>query len=192
MKKLISVTVLLVLCFTLFSQAVFADGLSTEKLSPYAINGAKTIYAENREEIVKNLEKLDVVQYSYNKHGFKVDPNTVMPVYKGDIYDYGRSGILNINFDLRNAEQEYIANAVDGAGRVVGVVTFRLEGEFAGITSIRKGSRHDVDYLSNIDRIEPVAKSLGINTNSLFVKFVYVGDYFYYVTDGEKEVYFFS
>lgn len=189
MKKLISATILLVLCFTLFSQAVFADGLSTEKLSLYAVNGAKSIYAENQEEIAKKFESIERVKAFYEKFGLKIDPKTIMPIYTADVYEYARTGNLKIQpYRSSDGGQRYIADLLGSAG----VIIFTIDGDDAGVMSFTGSGCSD--FNKNIGKMTKELDELKFDSKSTEAKVFYsdaIG-YAYYFTDGTDKAFIYA
>ncbi len=181
MKKLIAIMILLVLCFTLFSQAVFAEKQSS--------NGT---YAENQEEIAEKFESIERVKAFYEKFGVKIKPETIMPVYTADIYEYARTGNLEIEPYISGGGQRYIADAVSIYGGPAGVVEFTVDGNDAGVMGFT-GSGYS-DFNKNIGKMTKALDELNFDSKLTEARMFYADaiGYAYFFTDGINKAFVYA
>lgn len=169
-------------CAVMMSPQAFAEDILTDR----------SIYLENCEEAVRAVEPWVV-------KGKKIfpDPDTVMPLYDGSIFDYARTGNFEIEpFTIGNEKrsdgQYHIANAVDENGNFAGWMTLILEnGVFEPATYTPSNNAADSVTLDiNAPRISALMKKRGLNTDCKEVKLVTIEGvgYAYYIDNGTEKM----
>ncbi|MDE7231333.1 MAG: hypothetical protein K2N56_12700 [Oscillospiraceae bacterium] len=114
MKKLINCGIAAALCAsTLPAQAFAAD-----------ITEDRSVYAENAEELVAKFDVDFYIADITDAPSITLDPNTIMPFYHADIYDFIRTGKLELAREQTPGRYDYFGDVVDSNREFVGIVEF--------------------------------------------------------------------
>ncbi len=181
MKKTIISIAAAVLCASVLSTNAFAENILSNK----------DVYADKHESIAIEAGTMDV-----DSSIISVDPNTVMPYYYASLYDYAKTGKMEIiPYSQKNgnddAGERFVANAVNADGKFVGTVEFNIGGAHPGIRIFSPSSdkADSVAFELNARRINAIMEKQKINSDCQEVKFVFVvglGNV-YYINNGTSE-----
>ncbi len=181
MKKTIISIVVAAVCASVLSVSAFAEDILSDK----------SVYANKRESIAVEAGTMD-------DEGsiISVDPNTVMPYYYANLYDYAQTGNLDIiPYAQKNGKNDvgerFVADAVNSNGEFVGTVEFNIGGSYPGIRVFAPSSNKadSLAFEPNARRISVVMDNRNIDTDCQEVKLVFVvglGNV-YYINNGTSE-----
>lgn len=185
MKKAIISTAAAMLCVCALSVSAFAEDVLTDK----------TIYVENREELTQSVKSWGVGDDTITP-----DINTIMPVYSASIYDYAKTGNLEIkpfmaldsDGKVSNA-QWHIADAVDENGNYVGKLDLIFDNGFFEPVSFLPSDRNEVESIAfeaNAKRVKSLMKKRSLNTDCKDVKLLSIDGvgYAYYIDNGAEKI----
>lgn len=181
MKKTIISIAAAALCASALSVTAFAENILSNK----------SVYADKRESIAVEAGTMD------DDSGIiSVDPNTVMPYYYASLYDYSRTGKLEIipyaqKNGNDNVGERFVANAVNADGEFAGTVEFNIGGPHPGIRVFAPSSNKadSIAFEPNARRINAVMKKQNIDADCQEIKLVFVvglGNV-YYINNGTSE-----
>ncbi len=181
MNKTIISTATAILCFCALSVPTFAEDVLTDK----------SIYLENREEMAQSVKGW-VIE---GKTIFP-DPDTIMPVYCANIYDYAKTGTLEIKPFMaldstgnKSNGQWYIADAVDENSNYIGRLDLIFEnGSFESVAFLP--SDESVAFEVNAKRVNALMKKRSLNTDCKEVKLLTIDGvgYTYYIDNGTEKI----
>ena len=109
MKKLITCGIAAALCAAALSPRAFAVDI-TEYGS---------LCADNAEQLAEKFHDSGL-----DRLNSTVDPNTIMPIYYTDIYDFAATGKLELTPENSDGDRWYVADFVDSSGEFTGIVEF--------------------------------------------------------------------
>lgn len=165
---------------------ILAGALSTQAFAA-DITEDTSVYAASKDSIPvlsKNNKELG---------SYYVDKSTAMPVYRADIFEYAKTGHLDIKpFWIKEGKaQKYISDAVNENGDFVGVAEFTIDGSDPGIHAFSPNTdkARSVAFAPNSRRISGIMSKRGVNSDCKEVKLVYLEEigYVYYINNGSAE-----
>lgn len=159
-----------VLCASAISAQVFAADILSDR----------AVYAVDQEEIARAAGSL-----TWEGEKVYADYTTLMPLYQADLYDFARTGNLDIQPSMHGKfGQEYIADAVDKDGNYVGMVELTAN-KIVSYTP-RTDIARSVDFKPNARRISAAMAKQNISSDCKEVKLVFIDEvgYVYYIDNG--------
>ena len=166
--------------------ALCASALSVQAFA-MEITKDKSIYVSNPEEFARSSKIIE-----WEDEEIFIDPNTVMPVYESDIFDYARTGIFNFKRQIDgNNAQRYVADAVNKDGDYSGLLLFPVKDgvpAFGSLTHQTDKSK-SAAFEPNARRLNAVMTKRGIRTDCKDVKLIFVNGlgYVYYIDNGTSK-----
>lgn len=177
MKKTIATIAAAVFCTAALSTQAFAADILSDK----------SVYAEGQEQLARS-----VGSWSWEDEKVFVDPDTVMPVYTADFYDYARTGRLDIKPLLLSGGQMYISNAENENGIFLGTIEFTVGGTEPGINIYTHTTEKakSVEFMPNAKRVNALMSKHGINSDCKDIKLLFVENvgYVYYIDNGTSKM----
>ncbi|MDE7231332.1 MAG: hypothetical protein K2N56_12695 [Oscillospiraceae bacterium] len=175
MKKLITCGISAALCMSALSSQAFAEDILSDR----------SVYVFDRDQIAKAAGSTE-----WDGEPIYVDPNTVMPAYETEIYDYARTGKFDVKpfrHDETEESQVYIADAINRDGDYVGKVEFTLNGGMAYTPKTDKAN--SVAFAPNAKRISAIMAKQKISSDCIEVKLLYVNEigFVYYIDNGTSK-----
>ncbi len=185
MKKTIISIAAAVVCASVLSVPAFAEDVLTDR----------SIYVENREELAQSVKGWDIEGKT-----ILPDTTTIMPVYSASIYDYAKTGSLEIkpfmalDSDGKDSNNQWhIADAMDENGNYVGKLDIIFENELFDPVSFLPSDRNEVESIAfeaNAKRVNALMKKRSLNTDCKEVKLLSIEGvgYAYYIDNGTEKI----
>lgn len=185
MKKTIISVAAAALCASALSVPAFAENILTDK----------SVYADNQQELAGYTQI-----WECDGEKVYVDPDTIIPIYTLDIYNYARTGnyeitpLVVIHDDGSVTDtREYIADTVDKNGDYSGTLTFFVGSEYTGNGAYSPSTDKASDSVAfelNAKRLNALMKKRGLNTDCKEVKLLWIEGvgYAYYIDNGTEKM----
>lgn len=149
----------------------------------------KTAYAPDSVTAQLDDPDCEIVQILEKDH-LHIDKDSVMPLYKGSLLEYGETGV----FELEEMEQDgmlyYTADVTDNSNRFAGVIEFRLSDNQAKLFAVHERDEFPSDPSKNLSFLQPIIEDSSFNIENLTVRtsFIEGAGYVYVLSDGKETI----
>ena len=168
LKRFLSIAMTLSLAA---SFVVYADSFEIS-------DALKTAYAPDSVTAQLNDPDCEIVQILEKDH-LHIDKDSVMPLYKGSLLEYGETGVFELEEMKQDGMSYYTADVTDNSNHFAGVIEFRLSDNQAKLFAVYERDEFPSDPSKNLFNIE----NLTVRTS--FIEGV---GYVYVLSDGEETI----